>query len=251
MHLINKHDSLDEIIIRIFKENKGRYGYRRIKHALFNDYDLIINHKYINKAMRKYDLVYKARKKRKYSSYKGTIGTVADNILNRSFKADNVNEKWATDITEFNISDTKIYFSPIIDLYNSEIISYSIGTSPNMNMVLDMLEKAFINLPPNTHPILHSDQGWHYQNHEYQKRLKQRGIIQSMSRKGNCLDNSVMENFFGKLKMETIYLYEIKSLPELIEEIHSYIKYYNYYRIKETLNWMSPVDYRKYHQNMV
>lgn len=237
------------MIVNIFKENKGRYGYRRIVYALRNEYGLIVNHKLVRKIMKKYGLVYKARRHRKYSSYRGTVGKIAPNVLRRKFAADAPFQKWATDITEFNINGSKIYLSTIIDMYNEEIISYSISTSPNMNLVLDMLEKAFKKLPPHQKLILHSDQGWHYQHPEYQARLRHRGITQSMSRKGNCLDNSVMENFFGKMKMETIYLYHIRSMSEMIDEINKYISYYNFYRIKEKLGGYSPVDYRKMNQN--
>lgn len=131
------------MIVNIFKENKGRYGYRRIVYALRNEYGLIVNHKLVRKIMKKYGLVYKARRHRKYSSYRGTVGKIAPNVLRRKFAADAPFQKWATDITEFNINGSKIYLSPIIDMYNEEIISYSISTSPNMNLVLDMLEKAF------------------------------------------------------------------------------------------------------------
>jgi transposase InsO family protein len=244
----NKHEKTEEMIFNIFKENKGRYGYRRIVLALRNEYGLFANHKLVRKIMKKYGLIYKARRHRKYSSYRGTVGKVAPNVLRRQFAADGPFQKWATDITEFNINGSKSYLSPIIDMYNEEIISYSISTSPNMNLVLDMLEKAFKKLPPHQKPILHSDQGWHYQHPEYQARLRHRGIVQSMSRKGNCLDNSVMENFFGKMKMETIYLYHIKSMSQMIDEINKYISYYNFYRIKEKLGGYSPVDYRKMNQ---
>lgn len=245
----NKHEKTEEMIVNIFKENKGRYGYRRMVYALRNEYGLIVNHKLVRKTMKKYGLVYKARRHRKYSTYRGTVGKIAPNVLRRKFAADAPFQKWATDITEFNINGSKIYLSPIIDMYNEEIISYSISTSPNMNLVLDMLEKAFKKLPPHQKLILHSDQGWHYQHPEYQARLRHRGITQSMSRKGNCLDNSVMENFFGKMKMETIYLYHIRSMSEMIDEINKYISYYNFYRIKEKLGGYSPVDYRKMNQN--
>lgn len=143
------------MIVNIFKENKGRYGYRRIVYALRNEYGLIVNHKLVRKIMKKYGLVYKARRHRKYSSYRGTVGKIAPNVLRRKFAADAPFQKWATDITEFNINGSKIYLSPIIDMYNEEIISYSISTSPNMNLVLDMLEKAFKKLPPHQKLILH------------------------------------------------------------------------------------------------
>lgn len=139
----NKNEKLEEEIINIFKENKGRYGYRRIKYALLNEQGIIANHKLIRRIMKKYDLIYHPRRKRKWTSYMGTVGNVAPNILDRNFEANSPYQKWATDITEFKIGNSKLYLSPIIDLFNEEIVAYSISTSPNMNLVLDMLEKAF------------------------------------------------------------------------------------------------------------
>lgn len=187
------------------------------------------------------------RKKRKYSSYKGTIGKVADNILNRNFKADKPNQKWVTDVTEFKVNEEKLYLSPIVDLYNGEIISYNLSKHSNFNQILDMLKKAFKKIPNNTNLILHSDQGWQYQMKQYQAKLKKKGIIQSMSRKGNCIDNSCAENFFGILKSELFYINEYKTIDELEKDIHEYIKYYNNNRIKSKLK-MSPVNYRTHSQ---
>lgn len=189
------------------------------------------------------------RKKRKYSSYKGTIGKIADNILNRDFKANKPNQKWVTDVTEFKVNEEKIYLSPIVDLYNGEIVSYNLSKHPNFNQILDMLKKAFKKIPNNTNLILHSDQGWQYQMKQYQAKLKKKGIIQSMSRKGNCIDNSVAENFFEILKSELFYINEYKAIDELEKDIHEYIKYYNNSRIKSRLK-MSPVNYRTHFQKL-
>ena len=129
-------------------------------------------------------------------------------------------------------------------MYNGEIISYNISERPVLGQVMDMLDKAFKKIPDNTNLILHSDQGWQYQHKQYQKRLKDKGIQQSMSRKGNCLDNSVMENFFGLLKSELLYLRDFESIDEFKIELENYIDYYNNKRIKEKLKGMSPVQYR-------
>ena len=186
------------------------------------------------------------RKKRKYTSYKGKIGKIADNLLNRDFKADKPNQKWVTDVTEFKVHDEKIYLSPIVDLFNGEVISYNLSRHPVFNQVTDMLEKAFSKIPNNTNLILHSDQGWQYQMKQYQHLLKQKGIRQSMSRKGNCIDNSCAENFFGILKSELFYIKEkeYKNIKELEKDIIEYIDYYNNKRIKGKLKGMSPVNYR-------
>ena len=187
---------------------------------------------------------------KKYSSYKGQQGKIAPNVLQRNFKAAAPNQKWATDITEFNVLGKKLYLSPIIDLFNQEIISYELTEKPALNQVVIMLKKAFKKIPNNTYLTLHSDQGWQYQMKQYQCLLKRKGIIQSMSRKGNCLDNAIIENFFGILKSELFYLKKYNSLEQLKKEIKEYIHYYNNERIKSNLNKMSPIQYRAhYYQN--
>ena len=153
--------------------------------------------------------------------------------------------KWVTDVTEFALFGIKLYLSPIIDLYNGEVISYNLSRHPNLNQVTDMLEKAFSKIPDNTNLILHSDQGWQYQHKHYQKMLKEKGIRQSMSRKGNCLDNACAENFFSLLKTELLYLQEFTSVEHFISELHEYIEWYNNKRIKLKLNGLSPVEFRQ------
>lgn len=226
-----------------FYKHKKRYGYRRITLDLRNK-GFIINHKKVKRLMSKMSL-YSPIRRSKYKSYKGTVGKVAPNVLQRDFKANMPNTKWVTDVTEFHISSSKVYLSPILDLYNSEIVSYSVSINPSFNQTKEMIDKAFKNRDLKN-CILHSDQGWQYQMISYQNWLKEKGIIQSMSRKGNCLDNSVMENFFGIMKSEFFYghEYEFKTTDELIHSIHSYINYYNNDRIKIKLKGMSPVQYR-------
>lgn len=190
----DKYAELKDVIRQIFTENKGRYGYRRITLELHNR-GYFVNHKTVQKLMRKCNLKCEIRKK-KYRSYKGEVGKIAPNVLNRNFKADKPNQKWVTDVTEFTVGDDKVYLSPILDLFNGEIISYDISLRPTFKQTMSMLDQAFEKIPDNTNLVLHSDQGWQYQMKQYQSRLKEKGIVQSMSRKGNCLDNSVMENFF-------------------------------------------------------
>ena len=177
--------------------------------------------------------------------YYEEIGMKDMNLLERDFKADQPNQKWVTDVTEFALFGIKLYLSPIIDLYNGEVISYNLSRHPNLNQVTDMLEKAFSKIPDNTNLILHSDQGWQYQHKHYQKMLKEKGIRQSMSRKGNCLDNACAENFFSLLKTELLYLQEFHSVEHFIEELHEYIEWYNNKRIKLKLNGLSPIDFRQ------
>ena len=238
----DKYSHEKELIAQIFHENKGRYGYRRITMELHNR-GCMINHKTVLKLMRQCNLKCMIRKK-KYRSYKGTIGKIAPNILERDFRANKPNQKWVTDVTEFAIQDKKVYLSPILDLYNGEIVSYNISLSPTFNQTMDMLEKAFAKIPKDTKLVLHSDQGWQYQMKRYQLKLQEKGIIQSMSRKGNCLDNAVMENFFGILKSEMFYHKKFESVDQLIQEIEDYIYYYNNKRIKGKLKGLSPVQYR-------
>ena len=202
-----------------------------------------INHKTVQRLMKQLSLKCEVRIK-KYRSYKGEIGKVAPNLINRDFHASAPNQKWTTDITEFSLFGTKLYLSPILDMYNSEIVSYNISDRPHLGQVMDMLDKAFAKIPDGTNLIFHSDQGWQYQHRVYQQRLKPKGICQSMSRKGNCLDNAVMENFFGLLKSELLYLRKFKDINEFKDELEKYIFYYNNYRIKGKLKGMSPVQYR-------
>ena len=184
---------------------------------------------------------------KKYKSYKGERGKIAPNILQRDFKAKQPNQKWATDITEFNVKGKKLYLSPVIDLFNGEIISYELSESPNFKQVITMLKSAFRKIGKNTNLILHSDQGWQYQMKQYQRILKDKGIRQSMSRKGNCLDNAIIENFFGIIKSELFYIEKFNSINQLKKEIIKYINYYNNDRIKLNLKGMSPVKYRAHH----
>ena len=229
-------------IISIFHEHKGRYGHRRIT-AEMNNRGYVINHKTIIKLMKICGIKCQV-KLRKYRSYKGDVGKIAPNLLERNFIADKPNQKWVTDLTQFSLFGKKLYLSPIMDLYNREIISYNISDRPTFYQTTQMLDKAFNKLQDKTSLILHSDQGWQYRMKRYQHMLRQKGIRQSMSRRGNCLDNAVMENFFGLLKSELLYLQKFKSIEHLRKEVEEYIEYYNNKRIKTGLNNMSPVQYR-------
>jgi len=240
------YDDTRRRIRDIYAKHQGRYGYRRITAQLRNE-GLEINHKTVQKLMQQMGL--KAKRSRlHYHSYKGEVGKVAPNVLERDFATSGPNQKWTTDVTQVNIHDKKLYLSPILDMYNGEIISYSISYSPGMNMVMAMLDKAFKKVKDTKGMILHSDQGWQYQHKKYQQSLKNHGIIQSMSRKGNCLDNSMMENFFGLMKTELLYLHDWSSIEEFEKELRSYISYYNHDRIKLRLNGKSPVQYRTLNQ---
>jgi putative transposase len=243
----DKYEEKKSKISDIYHENRGILGYRRITLALRNiGYKL--NGKTVYRLMIEMGLKSMIRVK-KYKSYRGDEGETAPNILNRKFEAVEPNEKLVTDITEFKLFGKKLYLSTILDLYNGEIISYEINSRPVFDLVLGTVKKALERLneegvkKPNS-ILLHSDQGWHYRMKGYIKILKENNITQSMSRKGNCLDNSVMENFFGHLKSELFYLQKFDSMEHFVKELEEYIDYWNNRRIKAKLNGLSPVQYR-------
>ena len=238
------HDIKDEIQA-IFTEHKGNYGYRRMTLELRNR-GFVVNHKKVQRLMKILGLSARIRKKRKYSSHKGDVGKKADNLIQRQFEAAKPMEKCYTDVTEFAIpaSTQKLYLSPVLDGFNSEVIAFNLSCSPNLEQVKMMLEQAFTEKHyENT--ILHSDQGWQYQHDSYHQFLESKGIQPSMSRKGNSPDNGMMESFFGILKSEMFYGYEksFQSLNQLEQAIVDYIDYYNK-RIKVKLKGLSPVQYR-------
>ena len=233
----DKNQTIKAEIQAIFTEHKGNYGYRRITLALRNR-GFVVNHKKVQRLMKALGLSARIRRKRKYSSYQGEIGKKAENLIRRQFEASKPMEKCYTDVTEFAIpaSSQKLYLSPVLDGFNSEIIAYNLSTSPNLAQVKMMLEQAFTEkYYENT--ILHSDQGWQYQHDFYHHFLEDKGIQQSMSRKGNSPDNGMMESFFGILKSEMFYGYEktFKSIEHLEQAIVDYINYYNNKRIKVKL----------------
>ena len=240
---VDKYAQAKTEIKAIFHDNKGRYGYRRITDELHNR-KIQLNHKTVQRLMKELGLICRVRMK-KYRSYKGEVGKIADNELNREFRAEKPNQKWVTDVTQFRLFGQKLYLSPILDLYSGDIVTYTLSDSPNLSMVTTMLEQAFQKIPDSTGLILHSDQGWHYQHKQYRRMLEEKGIKQSMSHKGNCYDNAVMENFFGHLKSELLYLQEFESIEHFRQELIDYIDYYNNRRIKARLKGLPPALHRQ------
>ncbi|WP_142358500.1 IS3 family transposase [Streptococcus mitis] len=242
----DKDQELKAEIQSIFIEHKGNYGYRRI-HLELRNRGYLVNHKRVQRLMKVLNLQAKMRQKRKYSSHKGDVGKKADNLIQRQFEGSKTMEKCYTDVTEFAIpaSTQKLYLSPVLDGFNSEIIAYNLSTSPNLEQVKAMLDQAF-GEEHYENTILHSDQGWQYQHDSYHRFLESKGIQASMSRKGNSPDNGMMESFFGILKSEMFYGYEksFQSLKQLEQAIVDYIDYYNNKRIKVKLKGLSPVQYR-------
>ena len=233
MKRVDKSESAKREITAIYHENKGRYGYRRITEVLHSR-GFAVNHKTVQRLMKELGLICRVRMK-KYRSYKGEVGKVAPNLLNRDFHADRPNQKWVTDVTEFSLFGEKLYLSPILDLYSNDLVSCTISERPVLSMVTTMLDKAFEKIPDATNLILHSDQGWQYQHKQYQRMLREKDIRQSMIRKGNCLDNAVIESFFGLLKSELLYLQEFRSMEHFKQELIEYLDYYNNRRIKAKL----------------
>lgn len=253
-----KNKDLMQRITEIFNEHKGHYGFRRITLELRNK-GFQVNKKKVRRLMDKLGLKGK-QPKMKYHSYKGDMnGTTSNQLLDkvvdeekhktyyeRNFATTSCNEKWTTDVSMFHIPAGKLYLSPILDMHNREIIAYNISESPNYAQIQDMLEKAFDQYDDLEGLIFHSDQGWQYQMQPYRQSLAEKGIIQSMSRKGNCMDNSPMENFFGIMKSEMLYGHEaeFKTLDDLRKAMEEYIIYYNTKRITEKIKGLTPVDYR-------
>ncbi len=253
-----KNSDLMDAITTIYTDNHKRYGYRRITLQLQTE-GWTVNHKTVKRLMSKLNL-YGITPRAKYKSYKGDFNGTVDNLLLykrvdpqkhrteyiRDFSTTSVNEKWTTDVSEFHIAAGKLYLSPILDMHNREIVSYNISRSPGYMQITDMLNKAFNRFEDLNNLIFHSDQGWQYQMFHYHNVLRKKGIIQSMSRKGNCLDNSPMENFFGKMKNEMFYghEYEFKTLEQLQKAMEDYIEYYNNERIQVKLKGLTPCQAR-------
>ena len=242
----NRPDSqagLKTAIAESFKRNRGRYGHRRIHTELTNT-GLRVAKKTVLKLMRQQRLHCVVRRKKRYSSYRGQIGTTAANILNRDFTSTAPNQKWVTDITEFRVGEDKLYLSPVMDLFDRQIIAYRVGTSPNMDLVLGSLKDAASKLRHAERPLVHSDQGFQYQHATWRKTITQIQATPSMSRKGNCLDNAMIENFFGHLKEELFHHTTFPGIKTLETAIHDYMTWYNNERISTTLNGLSPTKYR-------
>lgn len=238
----DKYIRAKEEIAAIYHENKGRYGYRRITMDL-RCRGLALNHKTVQRLMKKLGLVCRVRMK-KYKSYKGEVGKIAPDLLQRNFGAVKPNQKWVTDVTEFSLFGGKLYLSPILDLCSRDVVSYALSDKPVLSMVTRMLDKALEQIPDGSDLILHSDQGWQYQHKQYQRMLTDKGIRQSMSRKGNCLDNAVIENFFGLLKSELLYLQDFQSMEHFKAELVDYLDYYNTRRRKAKLKGLPPALHR-------
>ncbi len=235
----DRHDELKAKIRAVYGQHRGWYGYRRITAAIRRD-GRLVNHKTVQRLMSEMGMKSRVRPK-KFRSYRGELGEAAPNALNREFTASQANKKWAT---EFGVAGKKLYLSPVMDLYNGEIIAYQTSRRPDFSLVMNMLKKAARKCREMDRPLLHSDQGWHYRMQPYRAALARYGMKQSMSRKGNCFDNAAMESFFATLKAEYFYLSDFGDIEQLNAGLKRYIDYYNRHRIKSKLGGMSPVEYR-------
>lgn len=242
LSLADRHSALKARIRSIFDAHKGRYGYRRVTAAI-RGFGATVNHKTVQRLMVEMGLKSMVRPK-KYRSYKGQSGHVAPDLIQRKFSAERANQKWVTDVTEFSVAGERLYLSPVMDLYNGEIVAFETARRPVFKLVQDMLAKAFDQLGGTERPILHSDQGWQYQMPAWRRMLQSRNITQSMSRKGNCLDNAAIESFFATLKSEFFHPNRFDSISSLRHGVEDYIHYYNNHRIKLKLKGLSPVQYR-------
>lgn len=250
----NPNKDLEKEIADIHAEHKD-YGYRRVYRELRNR-NISVNKKKVQRIMQKlgFQVTSFTRKSRRYNSYKGNVGKIAPNRINRRFNTSIPHQKITTDTTEFKYYEIdnkgrmvikKLYLDPFLDMFNSEVLSYSISKAPSAVGILSAQKQAIeITSDCSYRRTFHSDRGWAYQMNSYSFALKENKIFQSMSRKANCYDNSVMENFFGVLKQEMYYGTTYYSFDELKDAIERYIKYYNEKRIKEKLGRMSPLQYR-------
>lgn len=257
----NPDEELENKISEIFVRTNETYGYRRVTGELRKS--IIINSKKVRRITKKLGLkcIAFSHKSRKYNSYRGTIGKIAKNMINRRFYTSISHQKVTTDTTEFKIysidnsgkvSIEKAYLNPFLDMFNGEILSFSVSKRPTFEPIKDALNNVIeITKDCPYRRTFHSDQGWAYQMKQYCNTLKKNNIFQSMSKKGTCLDNSPMENFFGIMKQEMYYGKIYTSFEELEKAIIEYIYYYNNIRIKEKLKWNSPVDYRINYQSIV
>lgn len=244
-HQVSSEDPVEQAVIETCKKHKYRYGYRRVTACIRKQFQTAVNHKRVLRIMRENGVLSKSRKKRKVF-YQGQDSIVADNRIQRNFQADRPNQKWYTDITYLPFGKQMLYLSSIQDGFNNEIVSFRISTKQNLQLVLDTLEDACLKRKVSG-IILHSDQGGVYTSKEFQRRAKEKGMLTSMSRKGNCHDNALIESFHSQLKVEGFYSQSCRKTTNsiVLEMVENYIHYYNQERIQEKLNYLSPLEYRK------
>lgn len=241
----DRHEGLQEQIREVFEASRRRYGHRRVRLVLVNEYQTVVSRKLVARLMRKMGLVCKARRRRGYSSYQGQVGRVAGNVLNREFEATKPSQKWVSDVTMFHVAGKKMYLCPVMDLCDRSILSYRVSASPDTRLTREALESAIREYQPAPGVVVHTDQGVQYQHRSWQALITGCGGVVSMSRKGNCYDNSVMENFFGHLKSEMFYGEQFESVEVFCRAVDEYICWWNTVRVQERLGGLSPAGYRR------
>ncbi|ENF6178767.1 IS3 family transposase, partial [Escherichia coli] len=247
LKLADKYLDVRRSITDIFDSNYRCYGYRRVQASLLKECTGI-SEKVVRRLMKQEGLIVVKPKRRRYNSYLGEIGAAPQNLINRDFHAAAPNEKWLTDITEFQIPSGKVYLSPVIDCFDGLVVSWSIGTHPNANLVNTMLDAAIDAVQGSeSRPMIHSDRGAHYRWPGWLSRVHDAKLVRSMSRKGCSPDNAACEGFFGRLKMELFYPgnWQSTTIEQFIEAVDTYIRWYNEKRIKVSLGRLSPVEYRQ------
>ena len=241
---VDRYEDLRPVIRGIYDSSYRSYGYRRVKAVLANKHGIHISGKTLLRLLREEGRTCQVRKRKPYRSFLGDHAPTAPNLLNRDFTASRPNQKWATDVTEFYVAGQKQYLSPVIDLFNREVIAYELASTPAMPLVKSMIDKAITKRVPGTQLVIHSDQGWQYRHRAYQNTVSEAGMTQSMSRKGNCLDNAVAENFFGHFKEEFLRQHEFATVGQFKKELEHYVHWFNHERIQLKLKGLSPVQYR-------
>lgn len=247
MRVADKYAEVRHTMTKIFESNHGAYGYRRIQSSL-NRQRMFISEKVVRRLMKQEGLQAARPNRRRYRSYVGEISPAPDNIINRDFHAAAPNEKWLTDISEFHIPAGKVYLSPMIDCFDGMVVSWTIGTSPNAELVNTMLDAAIETVVEGREkPIVHSDRGGHYRWPGWLSRVAKASLVRSMSRKACSPDNAACEGFFGRLKTEMFYPRDWRSttIEQFIEALDTYIRWYNEKRIKGSLGYLSPIEYRE------
>ena len=239
----DKYTEVKQKILEIYNKSNKRKGYRWITSDL-HKLGVQINHKTVLRLMQQIGIKSVVRIK-KYNSYSGAVsGTAVENILHRDFSSTAINQKWTTDVTEFKVCGRRIYLSGIMDMHSKELIAHTVSFAPNMKLIMKMIKLAYKKTGDPKNVIIQSDQGWQYRHISYKSFLRKKHAIQSMSRKGNCLDNAVIENFWGTLKTEWFYLNEFNSVDNFLEQLESYIHYFNYERESSVLKYRTPIEVR-------
>lgn len=242
----DKYKYLRHEVARIFLENKARYGYRRI-HVELKKIGIKVSEKIVRRVMKEEGLEIKIRKARKYSSYKGEISPAVPNEVQRNFHSEKPNELLLSDISEFAIPAGKVYLSPAVDCFDGMLVTWRISEHPNADLVNGMLDDVIANMGAKYKSTIHTDRGCHYRWPGWIEKMEINGYTRSMSQKGCSPDNAACEGLFGRIKNEFFYNQDWKdvTIEEFSHELDLYLHWYNEKRIKKSLGYLSPVEYRR------